>query len=1586
MAKKNIPDFYTWAKQQGIDPEEYENEPDVEDYWRQQYDVTFNRNLKGKNYHVSVKYTNGTTKDVDMGYFYEDAEDYVDELSKDPNVESIRLVLNKTGKLQNVYNKETGWKRPLHSFILYDDDIEESLTEGANYNQFDLDTFVDGGAHLEKILQTTYTSAAFTTKKWEDGKPVTKYFYRDPSYFDVILKKGENVIVSNTEPVAYKKYKNGWLMIEFSELEPGILKSYDLYYDDGDESDYYDDDIEESLDETLSGLKSKKKLDILKELKKNPNYKEDPRWKEFEDELINFYRVDPSEADIDTAIYYTETDWIDSLHQMESLEEDIVKQNGKWVNKGKEGTHGEFRTKGGARRQQRAMFRNGYKGESLDEAKGKKYKVTGTLRNIWHDDDGNEVDREEWEETHTYTIDSNDLPPKDLAKVKFEDGVTRYWNKRVRHDDGSEFEVEVTSVEPLDESLTEAEEPKDIYTVFVSQKSRFSSRPTERKFKMYATSTKDAWHAMKDGSSHGLPWVIQYGDKITYVKKGEEPDAEWFIEEGRCPEEELQSYLGSRFKPRGSKEEKIPPMPDKSNELELLDWINKKRGTLGPEDKEEIDYLNKLEDNAKQMLELRAKARLNGRKNESLEESKEDDYKEIKFLKDELGYLAYSAARNPLSDKEKELKKKYEDRLRSLGKKYDLDVHWYVRESLDEAKNDTLNPAIWENDELKPEVKEKLQFIADKFIEKLTEDDIPLDVDDIVIVGSNRNYNYGPQSDIDLHIIRDLSEFKGREKELAEKIYQRKKSIFNDKYDPTINGFEVEIYVEPAEDKNDNDIPDEVEEPLEEQFKKPSKDVIEQMYNMITSFEGEISGIELGEFARKFNLENVEAAEKVIDCIKGGSDTLDNGDPWWSLIKEEIMEDKDLEEGLVQLSEEDIKHFESQLDELGFDIEGKGRTTFGNLHYQVILRGDHLTEQDLRRAAKRLNMLSDKMDDLGIPMTYNVGLTYNDEITAGLDLHKKYVKEEESLEEDVPDYDYGYNDAFDKAHEMDYYGYEDEHFEEIPCPCHEDEFLVWTGTQGKSDEFKCPVCGKYYYRKEGSDELTTDYEESLTESAHDEIDQIYDFLSNEGLGYFDVSDGGNGLVVVSIEWGDWKHEHLRCDRLMMQIGYGLEDEEVTDEDGSDTYSSNHIYKCYVPGLLKHYVGESLTEGAYTRKELIDKFGTDDLDLINAGREENVELKDESLTEEKAKKASENTKRKWTSIAARRKGLSSFSKWVEEQGYDIDEVDDDKKLSDELQSKYREFVRSNKSLKEDLDSDIDDFYSEFDPSGDEMSGFVAYDWNELNRWTDWLDSRGISYDVNEITDPDDGLYGEAVAYLNLNESLTEGANGSVEDYLKQMKKTGNPEKVMKNAKGNPNAEKAYKQFKETKKEPLKEDFDEADFESYKEYILDEFDDNGDVDPDRWYETVMEDFEDRELAEAIYQFCVQLNNGEYYDADHAAEWMERNPHGYYNNESDYGTGEQDESLNESEDVEEDKPYVVYDDDLENDYRFNTEQEAVECAKKLLADGKTKHASVYYKWSNPSDPYSDSYSQLMWDESDLDEPTYDELMDYAHSDDQD
>lgn len=142
------------------------------------------------------------------------------------------------------------------------------------------------------------------------------------------------------------------------------------------------------------------------------------------------------------------------------------------------------------------------------------------------------------------------------------------------------------------------------------------------------------------------------------------------------------------------------------------------------------------------------------------------------------------------------------------------DLLAFIKDALNESieKHDELNQNIWNGRELKPEVKEKLQLIADTFVEKLKEDDIPIDVKDIILVGSNVNYNYTKDSDLDLHIQADLSQFKGREKELAEKIYQCKKAMFNSKYDISLYGVPVEIYVEPYQDIDSNGIPDAVEE------------------------------------------------------------------------------------------------------------------------------------------------------------------------------------------------------------------------------------------------------------------------------------------------------------------------------------------------------------------------------------------------------------------------------------------------------------------------------------------------------------------------------------------------------------------------------------------------------------------------------------------------------------------------------------------------------------------------------------------------------------------------------------------------------
>lgn len=63
---------------------------------------------------------------------------------------------------------------------------------------------------------------------------------------------------------------------------------------------------------------------------------------------------------------------------------------------------------------------------------------------------------------------------------------------------------------------------------------------------------------------------------------------------------------------------------------------------------------------------------------------------------------------------------------------------------------------------------------------------------------------------------------------------------------------------------------------------------------------------------------------------------------------------------------------------------------------------------------------------------------------------------------------------------------------------------------------------------------------------------------------------GNGLIaqihslgtmeaVIEISWGDWKHEHLYADYVMKQHDFLLKNEVVTEEDGTDCYSSIHYY-------------------------------------------------------------------------------------------------------------------------------------------------------------------------------------------------------------------------------------------------------------------------------------------------------------------------------------------------------------------------------------------------------------------------------------------
>jgi hypothetical protein len=87
--------------------------------------------------------------------------------------------------------------------------------------------------------------------------------------------------------------------------------------------------------------------------------------------------------------------------------------------------------------------------------------------------------------------------------------------------------------------------------------------------------------------------------------------------------------------------------------------------------------------------------------------------------------------------------------------------------------------------------------IAKHFIDFI---DIPeLLLKDVTISGSNAAYSYTAQSDIDLHLIVTVP----RERELLLKpLYDAKKNQYNYVHDIKIKGIDVEVYVQPEDQKH----------------------------------------------------------------------------------------------------------------------------------------------------------------------------------------------------------------------------------------------------------------------------------------------------------------------------------------------------------------------------------------------------------------------------------------------------------------------------------------------------------------------------------------------------------------------------------------------------------------------------------------------------------------------------------------------------------------------------------------------------------------------------------------------------------------
>ena len=132
---------------------------------------------------------------------------------------------------------------------------------------------------------------------------------------------------------------------------------------------------------------------------------------------------------------------------------------------------------------------------------------------------------------------------------------------------------------------------------------------------------------------------------------------------------------------------------------------------------------------------------------------------------------------------------------------------------------------------------------------------------------------------------------------------------------------------------------------------------------------------------------------------------------------------------------------------------------------------------------------------------------------------------------------------------------------------------------------------KWQYSIGGKDVPYTSYEEARAHmdddykitDYRDELQKYIDSQTTRPQTFF-VDETFDGRLVISINWGDWKHEHGYADYLVKNFfrdkGLGIEiDEEVTEEGGSDTYSSEHYYTIN-DIMLSGRVVENLSEASY----------------------------------------------------------------------------------------------------------------------------------------------------------------------------------------------------------------------------------------------------------------------------------------------------------------------------------------------------------------------------------------------------------------------
>jgi hypothetical protein len=105
---------------------------------------------------------------------------------------------------------------------------------------------------------------------------------------------------------------------------------------------------------------------------------------------------------------------------------------------------------------------------------------------------------------------------------------------------------------------------------------------------------------------------------------------------------------------------------------------------------------------------------------------------------------------------------------------------------------ETLQPDIWEEGRLRPDVRERLMEITEKFVNTLQGNP---ELEDLRFTGSLANYNWSDYSDLDLHLVIDFSAVDANEA-MVKSIFDEARMTWNNENNIEVHGFEVELYIE----------------------------------------------------------------------------------------------------------------------------------------------------------------------------------------------------------------------------------------------------------------------------------------------------------------------------------------------------------------------------------------------------------------------------------------------------------------------------------------------------------------------------------------------------------------------------------------------------------------------------------------------------------------------------------------------------------------------------------------------------------------------------------------------------------------------